>query len=161
YATARTYLEASRVAAAESADATKALARPWRFVGGQIALHEGHYPEARLLLTEAIGLADDPAALSVGYCQMNLGSLAREVGDVDEAGKLLRQSLDRAELFGDRTLIAHSVEGIAALATARGEHVNALRLGGAAAALRESIGGAHSPAWERMIERWLAMSRAV
>jgi ATP/maltotriose-dependent transcriptional regulator MalT len=156
FTAARAYLKASQATAANLADAK--ITRAWRFVGGQVALHEGRYAEARALLTDAFEMADNPP-LFVGYCLMNLGTLAREVGDLVEAERCLRRSLDVAQEFGDRTLLAHTLEGIASVASSRRQHARAVRLGGAAEAQRGSIGGAHSPAWVGMVARWLDVSR--
>jgi predicted ATPase/DNA-binding NarL/FixJ family response regulator len=157
YSEARAYLDDSKTTMADLADAL--FTRLWLFTCGGVALHEGRYLEAREQIAAALGMAGDDAPIFGGYCLMNLGCVAREVGELAEAEQLLRQSLDRAETFGDRTLIVHALEGISAMATARGQHVEAVRLCGAAEALRESRGGARSPAWARMTERWLDVSR--
>jgi hypothetical protein len=152
-------LEASRGCADEVA--TPPLADSWRFVGGQVALHEGRYDLARSLLAQALnepGQEDD--SLYSGYCLMNLGVVAREQGEFAESGKLLRRSLQLATRYGDRTLSAHCLEWISGLASAHELHERALRLGGAAATVRELAGAPLSPARRQMAERWLKLSRS-
>jgi predicted ATPase len=151
-------LEASRAAASELPD--QHFEGHWCFVGGQLALHEGRYELARTLLTEALAaLHLQGRVLPSAYCLMNLGTVEREEGRYDAARAQLSQGLEIAREFGDRTLLAHYLEGFSGLASARGQHERAVRLGGAAAALREATGAPLSPAWQRIVERWLAISR--
>jgi ATP/maltotriose-dependent transcriptional regulator MalT len=161
-------LEASRTKAGDRTDPF--LESYSRFVGGQIALHQGQYEMARALLTEELVNADRRGArtppeqqrdsLHTGYCLMNLGSVAREQGELAEAAALLDRGLQITEQLGDRSLLAHLLEGLSALASAIEQHERAMCLGGAATALRESIGAPLSPAWRRMVDRWLETSRA-
>jgi non-specific serine/threonine protein kinase len=161
-------LEASRTVAGDRVDPV--VESSWRFVGGQIALHEGRYEMARTLLTEELanpgrGVASTAPgqqrhSLYTGYCLMNLGTVAREQGEHIEAAALLGQGLRIAEEYGDRALLAHLLEGFSGLASALEQHDRAMCLGGAAEALREASGAPLSPAWRRMVDRWLEVSRA-
>jgi tetratricopeptide (TPR) repeat protein len=131
------------------------------FIGGQIALHEGRYDQARCLLSGVLATPrHQEESLLTGYCFMNLGATAREQGDHDEATMLLSRALEIAVRFRDNGLLAHSFEGLSATASANGRHDRAMRLGGAAAALREATATPLNPAWQRMVSRWLALSRA-
>jgi ATP/maltotriose-dependent transcriptional regulator MalT len=156
-----TCLERSRAIAGDLRDPV--LESGWRFLGGQLALHEGRYELARSLLAEELEMAGPQSGtLYSGYVLMNLGSVCREQGDYVEADRLLTQGLQVAERYGDNSLLPLSVAGMSALATALGQHERALCLAGAAAALRGVTGAAtHSPAHRSMFERWLAASRAV
>jgi len=80
-------------------------------------------------------------------------------GHYQEAYARFRDGLKVASDFGDKTLLAHCLEGLSGLASALGQHQRAVRLGGAAAALREAAGALQSPAWGHIAERWLAISR--
>jgi len=91
---------------------------------------------------------------------MTLATVDLEEGRYDESNARFLHTLEIALDFGDRTLLAHLLEGFSGLATARGQHQRAVRLGGAAAALRESAGAPLGPAWQHIPERWLAISRA-
>lgn len=89
---------------------------------------------------------------------MTLGTVAREEGLYEEANARFLRALAVALDYGDRTLFAHLLEGFSGLASAVGQHRRAVYLGGAAEALREADGAVH-PAWQPILERWLAISR--
>jgi predicted ATPase/DNA-binding CsgD family transcriptional regulator len=159
YAAGWACLEASRATAGDQWDAR--LESEWRFVGGQLALHEERHELARQLLTEELeakGRHSD--TLYSGYLFMNIGTVALEQGHCAEADELLRQGLRLAERYGDKSLLAHSLECLSGLASALGRRERALRLGSAAAALRESVGAPLSPAWQVLVQSWLEASRA-
>jgi predicted ATPase len=136
------------------------LALDWAFIGGEVALHEGNHIAARSLLEEALAFAraQDKRQVSA-YCLVNLGHLARERGDIEQAPRLLRQGLEIAREFGDRPLIAHALEGIACGEVAAGRPRRALLLSAAASGLRATCGAPLSPAWRRMLEPWLQAAR--
>jgi DNA-binding CsgD family transcriptional regulator/Tfp pilus assembly protein PilF len=173
YAQARACLEQSQAVAAaveiskttsvtsqiEDELAEKDLVLNWRYVGGSIALHEGRFDDARLLFHEAMAIRDS-GSLHAGWCKKNLGWVRLEQGAYLEARSLLEQSLQTGEDFGSTHLLAYSLEGFSSLATALGQHERAVCLAGAGAALREAIGGPLPLTWQRMLERWLAISRA-
>jgi len=132
----------------------------WRQYGSMLALCEGRYELARTLATKAsTAFASDNKPLPGAYSQMTLGTVDREEGRFEEAKARFLHGLEVALDFGDRTLLAHLLEGFSGLASALGQHHSALRLGGAAAALREAAGAPLSPAWQHLAERWLAISR--
>jgi hypothetical protein len=89
---------------------------------------------------------------------MTLGNVDREEGQYQEANARFIHALEVARDYGNRTLIAHLLEGFSGLAAAVGQHERAVRLGGAADALREADGASHK-AWLPIVERWLAVSR--
>src|SRR5207244_5203962 len=97
--------------------------------------------------------------LSTGFSQMTLGTVELEEGHYEDAGARFLQALEAALEVGDRTLLAHLLEGFSGLASALGQYQRAVRLGGAAAALREAAGAPLGPAWGPIAERWLAVSR--
>jgi hypothetical protein len=70
----------------------------------------------------------------------DLGNLTREQGDYSTSEELYRESLSLFQELGHKRGIARGLELIAAVAAARAEAERALRLAGAAAALRQSIG---------------------
>jgi tetratricopeptide (TPR) repeat protein len=90
---------------------------------------------------------------------MTLGSVDFEEGRYQEANALFRRGLEVALDYGDQNLFAHLLEGFSGLASAQGQHQRALRLGGAAEALREADGAPLHPAQRRVVERWLTLSR--
>ena len=90
---------------------------------------------------------------------MTLGNVDLEESHYPEANLRFRRRLGVALNFGDRTLLAHLLEGFSAVSTALGQHRRAVRLGGAAAAVREAAGDPLRVAWQRIVERRLAISR--
>ena len=99
------------------------------------------------------------AAMATGRAQITLGSVDVEEGRFHEANARFLRGLEVALDYGNRTLVAHSLEAFSGLASAQGQHQRALRLGGAADALREADGAPLQPAQRRDVERWLTVSR--
>jgi predicted ATPase/DNA-binding XRE family transcriptional regulator len=158
YSVAWACLEASRAEAADLFD--RQLEGLWRAYGRMLALCEGRYQLARTLASDAVTLFDSGWPGGRGYAQVTLGIADREEGRYEEANERFLQGLDIALDFGDRTLVAHLLEGFSGLASALGQHQRAVRLGGAAEAMREAAGaGGDHLAWQPIAERWLAISR--
>jgi tetratricopeptide (TPR) repeat protein len=131
----------------------------WRNHGSMVALCEGRYELARTLAAAASAAFEaDNNPVSCADCQKTLGTVEREEGHYGEANARFLEALKVAVDFGDRTLLAHLLEGFSGVASALGQHQRAVRLGGAAA-MRESAGAPLSPAWQALAERWRAISR--
>jgi predicted ATPase/DNA-binding CsgD family transcriptional regulator len=116
---------------------------------------EGRRAEARRLLEDSLAhlrrvgdLRGVPAVL------VALGRVAMDDGRTDEAAGLLAEGLRLSQEHADRAAIWRVLEGCAALAARNGEGVRALRLGGAAEALRLSAGTPHSPREQAEREAW-------
>jgi DNA-binding CsgD family transcriptional regulator len=88
-----------------------------------------------------------------------LGDLAAGGGDVDLARGHYAESLELWRELGDRWGIARALDGFATLAAAQSQHERALRLGGAAAALRTSLGAPLPTREQGPLERRLAPAR--
>lgn len=132
----------------------------WDNYASMTALCEGRHELARKLATEAMeGFDAERQSQGGAYCQMTLGNLDLQEGNYEAAGARFLQALQVGLDFGDLTLLAHLIEGFSGLASARGQHQPALRLRGAAAAVREAAGAPLSPAWESVAARWLTISR--
>jgi non-specific serine/threonine protein kinase len=158
YTEAWAFLEIGRAEATNLGN--KELETRYRHYGSQLALCEGRYELARTLATEASTVfVSEDNGLSIAYCQMTLGTVDLEEGRYQEANARFLDGLEVASDFGDSTLLAHVLEGLSGLASALGQHQRAVRLGAAAAALREAAGALPSPAWQPIAERWLAHSR--
>ena len=93
--------------------------------------------------------------------QVTLGGVATAGGDFGAAGGHLAESLRAAQEVGDRGTTAAALERFALLAAASGAAARALRLAGAAAALREASGAPLPPVPRAKLEAGLAMARAV
>jgi non-specific serine/threonine protein kinase len=140
------------------ADDIKSVAKNnWWYVAGGIALHEGRLDEAGALFNEA--LAGEPGSQLGGYCQKDLGLVALERGDYAEARTRMARALDAAEELSDRNLLAYTLEAFASLAAALGQHARALCLAGSAAVEREARSSWLPIPLERMLQRWLDVSR--
>jgi hypothetical protein len=95
------------------------------------------------------------AAISLTW----LGKIAYAAGDEAAARAAYAESLPVHQRFENRWGIAVALEGCAALAS-QSQPASALRLAGAAAALRRAIGRPLPPAEQPVYERWLATARA-
>jgi predicted ATPase/class 3 adenylate cyclase len=76
----------------------------------------------------------------VSLSQNLLGLASQHQGDLARAAALHREGLTTCRILGDKQGIAISLGGLAALVGMQGQPVRAVRLLGAAAALREAIG---------------------
>ena len=90
---------------------------------------------------------------------LDLGSLAREEADFEAAHDWYAESLSLFQGLGYRRGIARLLEELACSAAAQGKPQRALRLGGAAAALRTAIGVPLTDAEEARLERNLQLAR--
>jgi predicted ATPase/DNA-binding CsgD family transcriptional regulator len=89
----------------------------------------------------------------------NLGMLALYRGDESEAEERFTESLRIVETLDAPRYLVESMEGFACIAARRGHAERALRLAGAAAGIRESI-GMPQPPWSRKLEEgWMPDAR--
>jgi predicted ATPase/DNA-binding CsgD family transcriptional regulator len=103
-----------------------------------------HFRAALDLFTEL------DARTEIARCQAGIGWVALDELDVPTASASLAASLELSVATGQRLGIARGMEAFAALAVVRGDDATAIRLEGAAAALREAAGLAHSVAPARL-----------
>jgi predicted ATPase/class 3 adenylate cyclase len=73
-----------------------------------------------------------------------LGRIALAAGDLSTAAACSLEALDNDELIGNRTGMGIVMDELAHVAGTRGQHLRALRLGGASEAIKEAAGG-HAP----------------
>jgi predicted ATPase/DNA-binding XRE family transcriptional regulator len=117
--------------------------------GSQQALHnlgcalreDGDYPRARTLFTESLNLArssNDARAVANSLGDLALLSLC--TGDYALAAEQFEDSLVAYVSRGDRRNVAGCLEGLAGVAAVTHRPLEAARLFGLAAALRESLG---------------------
>lgn len=121
---------------------------------GDAAAGEGHLREA-LGIMRALG---DVA--TVATILANLGTVAVDRGRRDEAEAYFVESLRIQRYLGARESLADCTEGLAAVAAGRGSCDRALRLAGAAEAVRQTIGPAAEPWSPRILGAWLDRARA-
>jgi predicted ATPase/DNA-binding CsgD family transcriptional regulator/DNA-binding XRE family transcriptional regulator len=128
---------------------------------GVLAFDRGERERGRALLEESVTIFR--ASGDRRYLALELdrsGDLACEAGDSGAARRAYCESLAVAAELGARNQIAYTLEGFAMLAAAQAQPERALRLAGAAAALRDTAGRPRRPAERPRLERALAAARA-
>jgi DNA-binding CsgD family transcriptional regulator len=108
---------------------------------GRIAFAQKDFARAATALEEALARAPVGSfAWGRSDTLHAWGDLARERGHLEQALTFYRESVELAQDHGDRRFLARTLAGIAVVAAAQGRMHPAVRLAGAAAALREQIG---------------------
>jgi hypothetical protein len=122
---------------------------------------QGDPARVHALLEEGLALSRE-----LGYKEgiadslLLLARVAESLGDYAAARVLYEESLAIGRVVGDNRHIASCLEGLAGLFVAREEPVKAVRLWGAADALREAIGTPIPPVDRADYERSVATARA-
>jgi len=113
---------------------------------GVAAQMAGDLLEARELMSERITLAREMGNLATVSSEAgNLSMVERQLGNLEEAEALAREALDIDYRRGDDLAIPWKLNGLAAVATDRGEFDRAATLIGAADVTMEAAGGAWPP----------------
>ncbi len=127
---------------------------------GRVAYREGQYESALAMFQESLALwrnLGDKQHIAIALS--NLGAAATHLADYASAAASLQEGLEIVRTLGDKRQIAYSLEGFACLAAARGQAPHAVRLFGAAEALREAI-SVPLPAADRPdYEHWMRVAR--
>lgn len=115
---------------------------------------------ARDLFEESLALRRDLGdKWGIANSLENLGHVQLEAGDLAGARGSYTESLSLGRELGDKRAIAFLVEDFGALAASQGEHVRALRLVAAGAALRAAIGAPLPPAEQARLDRFIGPAR--
>jgi predicted ATPase/DNA-binding CsgD family transcriptional regulator len=129
----------------------------------QVVQAQGDVARAQVLCEQSLairGRIGDRRGLA--QARAALGQLADDQEDYPAARAHFAESLALAREVGDRLGLAHGLEGLAAVDVSQGHAESALRLAGAAAALRAAIGAPCSPAEQARLDRRLGpATRAV
>jgi predicted ATPase len=123
------------------------------YFAGDLAAARRHCEESLAIARELLGRRASADALD------NLGLILTALGEHDAARDALRESVAVRWEIGQRLHLAWGFERLAGLARAEGRWARALRLGGAAAAVRESFGLPVPPLWRPELEAWLDEAR--
>jgi DNA-binding CsgD family transcriptional regulator/tetratricopeptide (TPR) repeat protein len=127
---------------------------------GELQRVDGHPAAARALFEEALvvgrALGDRP---NISIALGQLGIVALELGEMVEARTRFTESLSLSRDLGGRRGIALALEGLAAVAVAEGRADRAVRLAGAAHAVRTVTGTRSPPGWEVDLARRLGSAR--
>lgn len=127
---------------------------------GNLALAQDKYDEARAQLEVALELRREVGdRWRIANSLNNLGNVTRAQGDYETARSFYRESLMTNRDLGDKWAIAYLLEDIGGLAVLQGRSERALRLMGAAAALRVAINAPLPPAEQEKLESLLAPAR--
>jgi non-specific serine/threonine protein kinase len=128
---------------------------------GQISIASRDLTAARVYLEDALQRQRTLGfAWGMGDTLRYLGDVARERGDDEQAVACYRESVELAQVHGDRRFLSESLAAIAILCASRGQATQAARLYGAATALHEQV-GAPVERWERPdFDRGLALAQA-
>ncbi len=124
---------------------------------GLVVRDLGDAAGARKLLEECVAINRELGdRWSIANALGSLADVALTQGDHAGAREFLVENIHVNRDLGDRTGLAFSLELFAQVAAARGRARVALRLAGAAAALRDSIGAPLSPSEKERLDRTLA-----
>ena len=118
-----------------------------------IPLYQGDYEQAEVLFEEALQRAreaEDPGSAKLALT--NLGFAVLEQGRLTDAAALFRASLSVRVEFTRSTADA-AIEGIAAIASERGDAATAARLVGATEEWRRKVGHRHEPFESAILDR--------
>ena len=127
---------------------------------GNVALDQEDYTGARAHLEEAVALQREVGDRSyIANALDNLGNVARAQGDYAAARALYAESLTISHEVGEKWLMAYLFEDMGCLAATLKQPERALRLVGAASALREAIGAPLTAVERDKLERLLAPAR--
>jgi adenylate cyclase len=129
---------------------------------GLVARYQNNYNEARTFIEESVSLFRQVGARwDLANTLHSLGEIALDLKDYTAARRCLLESLQLNQTLGDRRTMAFLFEGFAGIAAAQQQPERALKLAGAAAALRETIGAPLSPAESTRLERRLEPARQI
>jgi predicted ATPase len=128
---------------------------------GLLARYRDDFDTARAVLEESLAISRELGdKWSIANTLTSLAEIALDQGDGEAARGFLVESLRINRTLGEQRAIAFVLECFAALA-APDEPARALRLAGAAHALREAIGAPLSPAEQSRLGERLAPARKV
>jgi len=129
---------------------------------GGVALYQDDIVAARDSNEKALAIQRQLSdSRGTAFSLRALGEIAVRQNDFAAAQSLLAESLETYRQLGDRMGTASAMEGAAALAAARGQADRALKLFGAASAIRDEINAPGSAVDLARLERYLAHSREV
>jgi predicted ATPase/DNA-binding NarL/FixJ family response regulator len=128
---------------------------------GNVEARRGDADRARRLFEESLAEARQVGRWMAAEPAVDLANLLTEQHDPAGARALLREALRTYRDAGDRQGVARSLEGCARLAAAVGSAAQAVRLAGAAAAVRAAASIPLPPPERLTLDRRLAAARAV
>jgi predicted ATPase/serine/threonine protein kinase len=129
---------------------------------GDVVREQGDSAAARLLYEQSLATFRELGDLwGLAGSLADLGNLARDEKDYSRAHSLYRESVGIFQKLEQKRGIARLLECFACSAAAQSQAERSLRLAGAAAALRHSLGATLTPAEQANLERALEPARRV
>jgi predicted ATPase/class 3 adenylate cyclase len=128
---------------------------------GSLTQALGDYAQAAALLAESLALHQKlgEKGQGISWVLFSLGNITRQQGDNTRAIAHFGECLARFRELGDTLGIAACLEGIAQVAIATAQHMPAVRLFGAAAAIRDALGLPPYPDEQHEYDRLLTAAR--
>ena len=127
---------------------------------GDVARDQGDAVAARSLYEESLATFRELGdRWGIGGSLADLGNLARDQKDYQTARSLYQESMKMFQELEHKRGIARLLECFACSAAAQSQPERALRLAGAAAALRQTLGAPLTPAEQAKLERSLDLAR--
>jgi len=127
---------------------------------GDVARDQGHCEVARSLYERSLtAFRELNDRWGIAGSLADLGNLTREQGDYRAADLLYRESIRLFQTLEHKRGVARLLESFACSAAAQSEPDRSLRLAGASAALRQSIGAPLTPAEQAKLEKGLEPAR--
>ena len=128
---------------------------------GNVAIDQGNFEEAQELQEEGLAIRREVGdRWAIANALNNLGNLAREQGDYGTAASLYHESMQIIKDLEDQWAISYLLEDLGCLSALQDQPERALRLVGAASALREAIGAPLSPAEKQKLDGVLERARS-
>lgn len=116
----------------------------------EAAVHRGEYPRAVQLCEEALAISLLQKDTLIGsILRVCLGNALAAQGEFEHAGSVYAETLPELEHVWQKWWLARCLEGLGRVRVGQHRYEHAVRLLGAAAALRESIGGSPAPPSDR------------
>ena len=127
---------------------------------GYMYMDQGDYAQARLIIEESLAIHREIGSkFYIAINLNNLGNVMRAQGDKAQARHLYYESLQLNRELGDGWAIAYLIEDIGCLEALSGRPERALKLAGAASALREKIGAPLPPNDQAKLDKALEAAR--
>jgi predicted ATPase len=127
---------------------------------GVVARYQGDLARARASQEHALAIQRELRDMrGIAFSLRELGEIAARQREVATATRHLAECMQICQALGDRQGLAAAMEACAGVAAAAGQPERALRLAGAAAALREALHAPLSPSDEELLHASLESAR--